>query len=346
MFTFMRKIARVYLSKPVLLAPGTASDWLKKHAAGSTIVLSTSSASHVKEMLGALPGRVLVDPPVEVDALDAMVDRVAPGWLVAIGGGRAIDAAKYLALKSKTKLCVIPPVLSTTSWLNMAIALRKNKVLHFAGSKHANKIIVDPEFISKTPPSLSLGGLADILAACTAIPDWELASERGEKISRHGVAAFKNYIRDVLAHPTRFKGAFTDVIPEIFHVFLDALSLCGAAMSGRPVEGSEHFLYYFLDETSDHPLTHGRVIAATTLACSILHGDRAFVSPRDLREFFDVLGIPYKLDAIGVSPGHMASAITSAREFVAKRDFPYSILNTLDPATLDAAGILSRAGLI
>ncbi|MHA1681949.1 MAG: iron-containing alcohol dehydrogenase, partial [Promethearchaeota archaeon] len=315
-----------YLSKPVMYEEGAAGTWLSEND-DYTVISSPSAVSTVSEYWDSNEPRIITNPPIEVPELEKLVPGINTKWIVAIGGGRVNDTAKYLARKAKKRLCVIPPILSTTSWLNMAIALRENKKLVFPGSKHANKIIIDPELIISAPPRLSLGGLADILCSASAVGDWSIAHEHeGEKISKKGVEAFNDLVKRAIETPERFKPFTKESIRAIFDVFLSGLVLCGASFSGRPVEGSEHHMYYYLDEKSDVPLIHGNIIALTTLISLKLQGGDAMIELEDLQGFFNKTGIQYRLTEIGIGAEKIEDMLNNINAFVNERKLPYTIL--------------------
>ncbi|MFX0100208.1 MAG: iron-containing alcohol dehydrogenase, partial [Candidatus Hodarchaeota archaeon] len=183
-----------YLKRPVIIGSGTAQKWLE-HLDEFTLVTSKSPARYFKSIIDEKNPTIFMDPSIEVIDLASMVPKVKTKWVVGIGGGRVNDAAKYLAKRARKKLCLIPSILSTTSWLNIAIAVRKDRKLFFPSTKQPNKIIIDADLISSAPPVLNLGGLADLLCCASAIGDWIISHlTNGEKISKRGVKEFEIYI--------------------------------------------------------------------------------------------------------------------------------------------------------
>jgi len=343
MFGIMKRLARYYLSRPVLLKSGAVENWLRDHE-NVTIVTSPAPRSCLESIIMEKRFPIIMDPPIEVLALDKIVHEIKTSWIAGIGAGRVMDASKYLALRTKCKLCLIPSALSTTSWLNMAIALRKNNILFFPGARHATATIVDPDFILKAPITLTLGGLADILASCSAITDWEIAEEKtGEKVSRRGIVAFKNLIEKILDQQDIYKQGTPDSINLVYETFLEALALCGASFSGRPVEGSEHFLFYLAEETCQKRFVHGEIIPLMTLVALYLQDARAFIKPERLREFFDGLDLKYSPSYLGIGRDEMDRILANASKFTTMRKLEYTILNddpgirkgTVNPDLLD-----------
>lgn len=325
MFGLMKKLAKWYLSRPVEYLQGGASGWLTEMDDYS-IVTSNSPKAYFNDIFDKKGIFVIKNPPIEVVDLDLLIPSISTKWIVGIGGGRVNDASKYLAKKAGKKLCLIPSILSTTSWLNMAIALRENNKLVFPCEKHANKIIIDPSLIQKAPSYLNVGGIADLLCCASAIHDWKLDNDlHGTKFSKNGFDAFLTFIDDMVSNPELFNPFNQKSIEQVYEIFLKALCLCGASASGRPLEGSEHYMYYYLDEISSEKIIHGAIIALTTLISLILHENMPLF--KKLKSFFDKVGIRYKPIDLGLSNDTIESMLKKMDDFTKDRNLEFTILN-------------------
>lgn len=327
MFQIITKISRWFLNKPVQYQANGAEEWLMTHT--NYTVLTTKSPRNIfSKILSIQASSIIEDPPIDQTELEKLFPQIQGEWIVGIGGGRIMDASKYCAMKLKKKLCLIPTVLSTTSWLNMAIALRKESKFYFPGTLHANQIIVDPKLIIKAPKSLSLGGLADILCAGSAVTDWELGHIRvEEKISTAGIQRFKEFVTTTINSINKLQPFTEDSIAFIYERFLTGLALCGGSFSGRPVEGGEHFLYYCLDEFHPGKYPHGEIIALNTLIMLKLQQEKAFISPEQMKKFFDTIGIEYKAMLQDQNFANMKDTLMQVKKYVIAKKYPYSILN-------------------
>jgi glycerol-1-phosphate dehydrogenase [NAD(P)+] len=333
MGNLIKKFIKFYLNKPVIFSNQSIKPWLKeiKEVSSLTIVTSNSPLAYVKSIANIDKIRVILSPTLERNELDKLIPTIETDWIVGIGGGRIMDVSKYLALKANKKLCMIPSIMSTTSWINFGIALRLDNVMAMSGDKRASKIIVDPALIKTGPKHLSVGGVADLLCSCTALTDWKLSSEStGEKYSETSVAKFKDFIEDTISHPERLIPFSEEVIYNIYQIFLESISLCGASFTGRPLEGSEHFLYYFLDQIDDRTFNHGSMIAFTTILSLKLQKTQEIISPERLMEFYDAIGVKYTLSENNLTQDDIKKLVEGIQEFIVKTKLPYSILNTKD----------------
>lgn len=213
----------------------------------------------------------------------------------------------------------------------MAIALRKDNILVFPREKHAKKIIVDADLVSSAPAALNISGLADLLCSASAMGDWIISHEKiGEKISKRAVVEFQKYVDGIVENVEILEPFTESTVEYIYKTFLEGLCLCGASFSGRPVEGSEHFMYYYFDELDDRRFNHGKVIALNTLIALKLQGNRRLVSIKTIQDFFDKSKIPYKPTDVGLSREDLERMFLEIKVFVEKRELPYSILNEME----------------
>jgi glycerol-1-phosphate dehydrogenase [NAD(P)+] len=327
MFGLIYRISRWFLNKPVQLGAGLAQRFLASADPG-IIITSKSQIPFIEKIANPNLQIAIVDPPLEVSDLDALLPKISAKNIIGIGGGVIMDTAKYFALKTKARLTLIPSILSTTSWLNMAIAIRKDRNLYFPGTFHAQQIIVDPDFISQAPPALSLGGVTDLLCAVSALGDWEMECRlKNKHIPPQSLTAFRNFVNTTIEHPESLVPFTAKSVERIYALFLDALALCGAAFSGRPLEGSEHFMYYYLDYHFEKRWIHGQIIALTALISLKMQGDRALFDWEKIRNYYQAIGLEYSPKKQGLTGADLVQAIENMPQFVVERRLPYSVWN-------------------
>ena len=328
-FNLLKKVSEKVIRRPLIVGNGIIQPFLKDKA--YLLVCSRSVETKFKDRLFLSAKKTIVNTSIEIRELDDLIsvlfnqiDINSIKWVVACGGGKINDAAKYLAKKLKRKLCIVPPILSTTNWLNGAIALRQMNILHFAGTKWPDAVLFDPSFLLENPKELHVSGIADILCCSSALYDWKLASIHSkDHFSNVGFQEFQKFIHKVICKPNIFKEMNEKSIITILEYFIEAMALCGACMSGRPLEGSEHFMYYYLDEQSNKSLIHGSVIAITSLLGLKLQGENAAIEPEKMEHFYKTIGINLQYVTIN------SAELPTIKEFVENRKYGYSILNQI-----------------
>ena len=115
----------------------------------------------------------------------------------------------------------------------------------------------------------------------------------------------------------------------LIHTFIDAMVLCYGLLSGRPLEGSEHLLYYAIEEKFQEPMNHGKIIALNTLMCLKIQDDYALIKPELLRSIYSSIGL--------ISPetfeksflGSYLEICVNMPGFAEKKEYPFSIWNLI-----------------
>lgn len=340
MFSLVYRLSRWFLARPVHIQSGGLVPLLNS-LSDYTLITSKSPLRGLQDQLGAKLSQIptIIDPPTEIDAIDALIPQIKTTWVVGLGGGRVTDVAKYLGYRTKRKVCVIPTVLSTTSWLNMGIAYRKNNRVYVQGVRQPHRILIDPALIVRSPPLLNLAGIADLLCACSACGDWLLDAKHNHiKTSTKGLAAFKSFIDSVVQNPQRLYPFTESSVVYLYDQFLHALALCGASFSDRPLEGSEHVLFYLLEELHGTPFIHGQIIAFTTLLALYLQQSDAFYSWESLQRFYRQIHLPYGFSDLQLNESIIFTALKTRQNWLAQTHHHPSILN-YSPALETEKGI-------
>ena len=168
--------------------------------------------------------------------------------LLAFGGGSVLDLVKYCASKRDLPYVNIPSALS-----NDAVYSCLARLTDINGKKRSLQvqpplgIIVDFDFISRSPRFMSLAGMADIVSNLSACEDWLLANHQtGERINEVAFMLAKQAALPLFDHADDVgsDGFFFDLTNGIVTSGLSTI------VNGdtRGVSGSEHLISHAIDE--------------------------------------------------------------------------------------------------
>ena len=98
----------------------------------------------IKNKLGKHPEKVLNVTSVELSWIEKqIIDLPDFDTIVGIGGGMAIDVAKYISWKLKKRLVSIPTILSVDAFTTPSAGIRNNHDVQYLGNATPNPLIID-----------------------------------------------------------------------------------------------------------------------------------------------------------------------------------------------------------
>ena len=181
--------------------------------------------------------------------------------LVGLGGGKALDVAKYVGFLSETPYFSVPASLSNDGFCSPQSSLTVAGERRSLPSSMPFAVVVDTSVCLGAPEILWWSGVGDLVAKITAVEDWRLAF--------HAVGTAVDDFAALLSDSTVFQFmARSDRDLEGTRLLATALMLNGVSMavcgSSRPASGSEHLVSHALDAISARPRLHGLQVGVAT----------------------------------------------------------------------------------
>ena len=192
--------------------------------------------------------------------------------VVGLGGGKALDMAKYLAFLAQKPYYAVPTSLSNDGFCSPMASLTIQGRRRSLAAALPHGVVIDVDVCLNAPRILWLSGVGDLVSKFSAVFDWKLAfHHKGELVEDLAALLSDASVYQFLANP-----AFT---PQGLTQLGTALMLNGIAMeicgSSRPASGSEHLISHSLDEISTRPRLHGLQVGMATYITCRLQGQQA-----------------------------------------------------------------------
>lgn len=196
--------------------------------------------------------------------------------VVAIGGGRTLDVAKYAASRAAVPMVAVATNLAHDGLCSPVASLEHPAGKGSFGVAMPLAVVVDLDYVRAAPPEMVRSGVGDAVSNLSAIEDWLLAQrERGEPVDGLAIAFARTAGESVLHR--------TDTIDdEDFLIALaEALLLSGMAMSvagtSRPCSGACHEIIHAVDQLFPGVSNHGELAGIGALFAYFLREDWARV---------------------------------------------------------------------
>ncbi len=274
--------------------------------------------------------------------LTALAQLPAVEAVVGLGGGMAIDTAKYIAWKRRLPLFQVLTALSVDAAFGHRAGVRINGVVHYVGWAVPQAVYIDFDVIKAAPRQLNYSGVGDILCNHTGVLDWRYAAARGRCEAKWpydaGMAQLSlDKVESVLAHVEDIR----DLTDQGIGVLIDGLrwgtSFHANGWNPRHVEGVEHFFFYTLEYQTRRRFLHGQPVGLGIYIGCLLHDSRA----AEMLDAMHRIGLEIRPEAMGITWNDVEAALSGMREYVATNRLWHSIAHDVAIGPDFAAGLRS-----
>lgn len=267
------------------------------------------------------------------------------GSVIGLGGGQAIDVAKFFAWRHRLPLFTVPTAMTVNAPFGHRAGLRRQGLVRYVGWAIPEAVYVDYDVIQSAPPALNRAGVGDILCYHTAHYDWRLAAELGKVEARWPydpdlVAAARTRLDQVLAHLDDIHAVNETGISTLMlaHRFGGA-TFHDSGWNPRHIEGAEHFFFYNLERLTGRHFIHGQPVGLGIVVASTMQQNQ----PERMVAALHRVGVDIRPEAMGVSWDDAIEAMRSLGEFVRQAGLWFTIA---DVRPVDAGLITEIRGLV
>jgi len=298
-------VADLHLSgRPLIVTSPTP-----RQVAGDRVVEQLAS-------LGPEPELIVVEE-ASFEAVERVLDRaraVDPGYLVGVGGGKAIDIAKMAAADLEQGFVSVPTAASHDGIVSGRGSVPEGDTRHSVAAKPPLAVVADTTIIAESPWRLTTAGCADVISNYTAVRDWQLAHRLQNVYYSEYAGALAQMTAEMLVENA---DSIVEGLEESAWVVVKALVSSGVAMSiagsSRPASGAEHLFSHQLDRLAPGRALHGHQVGVGSIMTAYLQsGDRS--DWQDVRGALDGIGAPTTAAGLGIDESTVVEALTSAHE--------------------------------
>ena len=173
--------------------------------------------------------------------------------VIGLGGGKVIDAAKYIGFLRKLPFISVPTSSSSDGFSSASASLIVNNRRTSVPARLAYGIIADTTVIKSAPEKFIYSGIGDMVSKITALYDWKFEEAHGAaQVNDFALMIAKKAVNSFVRTP------FHSIHDDLFlKELLDSLAMSGIANeiagSSAPTSGSEHLISHALDKMLETP---------------------------------------------------------------------------------------------
>ncbi len=320
--TWIRLPRNVLVGHGVLDQTGEAVSEL--HLSGTPLIVTSPTPKEVAgdrvvnelSERGETPETVVVKRASfeEIERVIEVARGVKPGYLVGVGGGKAIDIAKMAAADQKLGFVSVPTAASHDGIVSGRGSVPDGGTRHSVAADPPLAVIADTEVLADAPWRLTTAGCADIISNYTAVRDWQLAHRlQNVEYSEYSGALSRMTAEMLVENADSLKKG----LEESAWVVVKALVSSGVAMSiagsSRPASGAEHLFSHQLDRLAPGEALHGHQVGVGSIMTAYLQ-EGEYGEWQNIQSALDTIGAPTTATALGIDGETILEALTTAHE--------------------------------
>jgi glycerol-1-phosphate dehydrogenase [NAD(P)+] len=280
------------------------------------------------EHLLPYPAAVYFVHTLDIEELYREVEKLPKcNSIIGIGGGQAIDVAKFFAWTRRLPLFQVPTSMTVNAAFGHRAGLRTEGKVRYMGWVVPEAVYVDFDVIQQAPALINRSGVCEIMCYHTAHYDWQLAHELGKtepqwRYDQRLVDEAREQLHAVMSHLDDIH----EVNEEGIRTLMTANRWGGAAFHNagwnpRHIEGIDHFFFYTLEYLTGKHFIHGQPVCLGIYIGSALQDNDA----EKMLAAIHRVGVDIRPEAMGVTWDDAVEAMRKLAWYVRYADLWYTV---------------------
>ena len=238
--------------------------------------------------------------------------------VIGLGGGRALDASKFVAIDKQLPLVLVPTVLSTGAIIHGRFSRYegRRRVMGASPWRNCEYVLVDYEVALASPPHLNTAGLGDILCNYSGIAEWRRNAPRGV-----GPPLDSEVIERAVAYHDGLAYGFAETLDPNGRMHEQSVNFIVQALRERDLKvlkhpgaiNADHFFLRCLELVNDRSWIHGEVVALAALIICFLCDEGG----QEFRAMLDRCRVRRRPKEMGISRAELALGLEAIPQYLA-----------------------------
>ena len=246
--------------------------------------------------------------------LQNIADKVPDGveLIVGIGGGIALDASKYVALKKEVPLVLVPTIVSTGAIIHSIFAKWDGHKTVGPSSTWPwidfDHVVVGYDLVLEAPYYLNTAGLGDVLCSYSGFSEWRRNTRLGigEPFDESALAVTSEHFHHIVTEFPKTLNADGDLTADSIRVIMKAVQeRDGKSVRLPAAPTADHPLWLSAEEVNDRSWIHGEFVAFGAVVITWHCED----DTETITGWLDVCKVRWRPREIGVSRKELRKAL-------------------------------------
>ena len=256
--------------------------------------------------------------------------------VVGIGGGRALDASKFVAVDKDLPLVMVPTILSTGAIIHGVVARWDGwKLLGGIDDwpwVDPDYVLVDDDLVLAAPYYLNTAGLGDILCGYAGVAEWRWRSKNGigPPCDEEAIAGAIRHLEEITQD---FEGTLDDhgnLTSDSVHSIMKSIQGRDArVLRGPGAQSGDHPFWHALEMANDNSWIHGEIVALGALIIAWQCGEE----PEILAEWLDRCKARRRPTEMGLSRDEVRKGLEFAPGYMKEKNINTILLHKPVTAT-------------
>ncbi|MBT3996036.1 MAG: iron-containing alcohol dehydrogenase [Chloroflexi bacterium] len=289
------------------------------------VVVSTRTAwKTVQPYLSSQPAGAAVVKMLDWDHLEEASDSLPDDvdLVVGIGGGTALDASKYVALRKELPVRLVPTAVSTGAIIHGVFAKWDGHSTIGGGAEWPycdfEHVLVDYDLVLEAPWYLNTAGIGDILCMYSGIAEWRWSADQGKvpAVDESLTQPVVEYYRQIATEFPKTLGTDGALTADSVGFIMKSVHERDDRQIASPhASGAGHSLTQVLETVLQTGLIHGEVAALGAVAVCWATGDY-----EELIQQLDSCRVRFRPADMGLTKDQLRDVLEYAPIFYSERD--------------------------
>ena len=267
--------------------------------------------------------------------------------VIGLGGGKALDASKFVALDKDAELILVPTILSSGAIIHSHVArwdgYQTVGDLDDWPWVDCQYVLVDVDVVLKAPDYLHTAGLGDILCGHAGLEEWQRRAALGQ-----GAAFDPALAAQQVAHHESIASSFAATLDANGRMTEASAANIAQRIKERdsqqlkaPTESGDHPFWIALETANQQTWIHGELVALgamiITWCCA---GDTA-----GLAERLDRCRVRWRPSQMGLERTALQKGLAFTPRYMAEKDVNSVLRDPIEGARFDALWSFLDAGI-